>query len=559
MKLALKALFAAALALAVAGPSVAQGATEAQDAASAAADSSALFADSAAPAKGEAQAAAAPAAGDFLLGLSGSHEFGYHLPAYTNDTRDYDSEMKAPYFSNELGLSVRDKDLKLVSNLEVLLKPFAADSTNEYGSYDGSWSDLVKVKALDNYVSWSPAGWKLSAGYQTFSWGVADKKNPTDNLNPRDYSVGVNADKIPVLAADAVWYPADGFSVEGVFLPMAQSSIYPVDFGGMIGAGTAELDAALTAAYSAKATAIARAQGLPSFLSVNYKVESGDPAYEELDFKPGNSIAGGKLNYRSSAFDASLSYLYDIDPLYTPIVSVKSVKNSLVSYEDSVSIELERERIHRFGMDFKTTLGKYGLWTEACYSLTRNSGSADDYEYRRSKLDYVLGGDASFGPNEVVYVNLQYFGTWIPGYDDSFYADLEDGSITDTQEIYQRALVENLGLETEGLLQGMTANLKCELLNGTLTPQVTAVYAVPFQYDDTNEKRYGSLALNPELDIKPVDSFHIKLGADLAYAWIKPDGESVRLDDSDDKIGVYSPSNNVYLKILYKWNYDLKK
>jgi hypothetical protein len=554
MKLARKALFAAAIALAVAGPSVAQDAAAAQD------DSSALFADSA-PAKAEAQAdkAAAPASGDFTLGLSGSHEFGYRLPAYTNEARDYNSEMKAPCFSNELGLQVQDKDIKLVSNVDLLLKPFKADSTNEYGAYDGSWSDLVKIKALDNYVSWSPAGWKLSAGYQTFSWGVADKKNPTDNLNPRDYSVGVDADKIPVLAADAVWYPADGFSVEGVFLPAAQSSIYPVDFGGMVGEGASELDAALTAAYSAKATAIAHAAGLPAFLSVNYKVESGDPAYEELEFKPGNSIVGAKANYHSSAFDASLSYLYDIDPLYTPIVSVKSVKNSMVSYEDSVSIELERERIHRFGMDFKTTLGKYGLWTEACYSLTKNSGSSDDYEYRRSKLDYVLGGDLSFGPNEIAYANLQYFGTWIPGYDDSFYADLEDGSITDTQEIYRRALVENLGLETEGLLQGVTANLKCELLNGTLTPQVTAVYAVPFQYDDTNAKRLGSLALNPELDIKPVDSFHIKLGADLAYSWIKPDGESVRLDDSTDKIGVYSPSNNVYLKILYKWNYDLKK
>jgi hypothetical protein len=251
-----------------------------------------------------------------------------------------------------------------------------------------------------------------------------------------------------------------------------------------------------------------------------------------------------------------VSYLYDIDPYYTPVVSVTQTS----ALSSSVAVALERERLHRFGLDAKTTVGKFGLWTEACYTLTPNSGSGD-YSYRKSDLNYVIGADVNFGPNDVGYVNLQYIGTWIPGYDDSFYKDATAGKITtNPTEYYERALVNGLGLQTEGLLQGVTTNIKYELADGTFTPQITAVYVVPFLYDDTNAKRYGSLALNPEIDVKPMDSFHIKVGADLAYAWVKTAGsDSVSLDTTTDKIGVYTSSNNVYLKILYKWNYDLKK
>jgi hypothetical protein len=531
MKLADKALLVAALGMAFALPVFAQ-----EDSSDLFADMSSDTAEAAAPAA--AAPVAAPAETSFTLGLQGSHEFGYHMPAYSKSTFDYDSEMKSPYFSNEFDLSVQDKDVKFVSNWQVDALPLVASSD---GESNGSWDKQVRARALENYVSWSPKGFKFSTGYQIFSWGVADKKNPTDNLNPRDYTVGVNADKIPVLAADAIWYPNDAVSVEGVFLPAAQKSDYPIDFAGSVDTNATTLSTLVSASLSAK-------------YSTTFTVASEKSTYDSLELKPSNSIYGGKVNYRSSAFDASLSYLYDIDPLYTPVVTVTNT----ATYGRSVSIELKRERIHRIGLDAKTTVGKFGIWTEAAYDITESSGS-DDYANRRSKLDYVVGTDVNFGPNDVGYINFQYIGTWIPGYDDSFYADLNAGKITDLSEIYQRALVESLGLDTEGLLQGCTTNLKYELADGAFTPQLTAVFAMPFNYDDTETKRYCSLALNPELDIKPVDSFHIKLGADLAYAWIKPAGKDLQLDTSTDKIGVYTPSNNVYIKILYKWNYDLKK
>jgi hypothetical protein len=512
MKLVNKALLAAALGLALAGPTFAE-----EDA--------------------------------FNLELAGNHEFGYRMPAYSRSSFDYAEDMRAPSFSNEFDLAVRDKDVKIVSDWSAALRPLATDSAGEYGS----WDRLVKARALENYVSWSPSGFKLSAGYQVFSWGVADKRNPTDNLNPRDYSAGVNADKIPVLAADAIWYPTDSISVEGVFAPTAQKSIYPVDFA-------EEIPAAAFYGLSL------------SLPSTKVPVANAKSISVESTLEPKDAIAGGKLSYRSSAIDCSASYLYDVDPLYTPIITtsrepiyVTGTSTATGAYFTRVaSISLERERIHRFGLDAKATIGAFGLWVEAAYSLTGNDGS-EDYSCRKSDLNYVLGCDFNVGPNGVGYVNLQYIGSWIPGFDDSFYSDYEGGKPSAAkvgdqaymEEYYQRAMVNGLGLQTEGLLQGVTANLKWEFAGGAITPQATAVYIAPFQYDDAIQKRYGSLALNPEIDLKPVDSFHIKLGADLAYSWVKPAGESVRLDTSTDKIGVYTPSNNVYLKVLYKWNYDL--
>jgi hypothetical protein len=555
MKLANKALLIAALGAAIAAPAFSQD------------DSSALFADqptgsstSAAKTPAAAQSADASAGSDFTLSLAGNHEFGYRLPA--NDASNFSyvsdngTDMKVPYFSNEYDVTVKDKDVKFMSNWNVTLEPSLTDGGNT------SWSDLVTAKPLENYVSWSPSGWKLTGGYQIFSWGVADKRNPTDNLNPRDYTVGVNADKIPVLAADAIWYPSDAFSVEGVFLPSSQSSEYPVNFETAAVSGVAQVSSsveqqALATVYAKLAAqyGTAYATSYVNTLASSYSITS-NPTDGTLNLDVKNFIAGAKLNYHSAALDASVSYLYDIDPLYTPVFSVSYNAYSLPS---SVTYSLERERLHRFGLDAKTTIAKFGLWTEACYTLTPNTGS-DDYAYRKSDLNYVIGADVNFGPNDVGYVNLQYIGTWIPGYDDSFYKDLKAGKITDPTEAYERALVNGLGLQTEGLLQGVTTNIKYELADGAFTPQITAVYVVPFLYDDTNETRYGSLALNPEIDVKPVDSFHIILGVDLAYAWVKTAGsDSVSLDTTTDKIGVYTSSNNVYLKILYKWNYDLKK
>jgi hypothetical protein len=496
-----------------------------QAAASTGAASSAAAADSAAQARPQ-------AASGFDLRLSGSHEFDYHFPVYA-DAWNYDGEMKSPAFRNEAGLTVKNGQIKLVSNWDFDLLPDVAGDQNQLGS----WDTLTRLRPMENYIEWEPSAFKLAFGYQIYSWGVADKVNPMDTLNPRDYSSGVNADKIPVLSVDAVWYASDALSIEGLYIPYEQADIWPVDFAAQIASsGLSQLGA--------------------SSANVNY---------DSLGYDPSSYVAGGKLSYRSDAFDASLSYLSDIDHFYTPVAQIS---NASTGFYHISSIGLERKRIQRFGADAKTTVGKFGLWAEGAYSLTGNSGSSD-YSARKSRLDYVAGFDLNYGPGDDYYLNIQYIGTWIPGFDSSYGADY--GSLSQVQllanlasasyatEYYERSLVNGLGLENAGFVQGATVNLKWSLANGTFTPQLTGVVTVPFQYDSSSITRLASLALNPEVDVMPVDSFHIKVGADLAYSWYKDPTGNLDLDTTTDEIGFYTPANNVYLTILYKWNYDLAR
>jgi len=510
-------------------------------------------------------------ASTFSLKLSGDHQFKYAAPVYNNGNRDYLGDIKKPSFNNDLGIEVKDGNVKLVSHFGFNLSPLSSLSDGQ--NPNANWTKNLSIKPYENYVSWSPDKFKLSAGYQIFSWGVADRKNPTDNLNPRDYTVGVNPDKMPVLAADAVWYPTDNISIEGVAIPSKQASQYPEDFAEILGAKTFSRVSAFTLMN------LATKAGIPTM--ANYNV---NPTYDLKGSSPQDYVAGGKLNFNSAGLDLSLDYLYDLDSYYTPVITTEAKSYTVTGdaslgapYAGAVlgvkdfytvkSISLERKHVYRFGGDAKTTLGKFGLWFEGAYNLTQNSGS-DDYSVRKSKMEYTLGSDVNFGPNDTGYINVQYFGSWIPAYDSSFYSDYANGQPDSAkvgdqaymQNFYERAMVNTIGRDTEGLLQGATCNIKYEIADALFTPQITAVFAKPYQYDDTNENRYGSVVLNPELDIKPVDSFHILIGSDLYYSWHKVAGEDkITLDTKTDSIGTYTPSNNVYLKVVYKWNADVKK
>jgi hypothetical protein len=218
----------------------------------------------------------------FSLKLDGDHQFIYRLPAGSEswDT-GYAGEMKTPRFRNELGLEVREGELVLVSHWQIdSFLDLAANPADQ-------WSPSTRVRNLENYLAWNPEAFRLAFGYQIYTWGAADGRNPTDNLNPRDYTTleGNKDHKIPILSASANWYPSEQISVETVFVPQPVNSISPLDY---------------------------RAQ-LTSY--------GFNTTYAPASNKPGDFIAGGKLNYRSPAADFSMSYLYDWDQMYTPVFS----------------------------------------------------------------------------------------------------------------------------------------------------------------------------------------------------------------------------------------------
>ena len=457
---------------------------------------------------------------DFMLEINGEHSFTFHFPT-DKDHFDFEGNIKAPRFRNDMGLEIKYKELKLVSNgrFDILLNDFSV------------WYKVLKIQPLENYIRWSP--WKLTftAGYQFYNWGVADQLNPTDNINPRDFTTGMKADKLPALSLSAKIYPLDFFSIEAIYVPFEQNDVFPVDVISKI----------------------------PDKLF--YK-KSSNTSYDDFDFNPVCFLLGGKVNFFFSSIDFSFSYLYDFDNSWTPVITMEIPTGYFYNVEE---IQFERKRIHRFGADVKGNIDRVSLWLEVCYSLSEDY-LLNDYRVRNHNFQWVTGFDTTLGPDDLFYINFQIMGEFIPFFDDGFYKDYEDG-LPDAdeadnekymEEYYYRVLTDKLGSYQEGLNLGAFIKLKWKFLNELLVPEISTGYVVPLIYDYDKYDRYGALYLKPLVDIMPFDSFHITVGAELYFSW-KYDADEKEWTSDSYKMGNYVNDSNIYLTIKYKWNYQFRK
>ncbi len=500
--------------------------------------------------------------------LFGDHYFQYHLPMQEGN---YSTFIKAPKFINKFGLDIEKGDIELHSEWEV------RGVLNE----TGEWNELSEARIGENYIKWKQERINIGFGYQDYSWGVADEFNPTNNLNPKDYEKGYEIDDIPILSASIRFYPNESFSFEGVFIPFEQSDKYFFDFED-------EIPSELFSEFRFTGYDLQTNRPVVGLLSNTSKTN-----FDYLKFSPKSSLLGIKANYFSTDLDLSLSYVYDIDPFYTPVLdfeeytigvdkSVETRLNEEYSPEKAAEIinqlsnqktyrvskiDLTRRRIHRLGFDAKTIIDKYGIWLEACYSITEDK-SNNSYKLRNDDLSWTAGLDFNYGPNDRFYVNLQYTGKWISKYDDKFFTDYQNGMPSLDQvsnpnymeEYYYRSIVQPLGIQTERVTHGILAQFEWSFYNETLKPVINAYYTIPSGYDGKQKKRYGSLMLNPELEYMPGSSIHFKLGSYLAYSWYKPVGSNeIKNNDRSDLIGYLYPFNNIYLKVTYEWNINFEK
>src|SRR5208337_2641942 len=161
---------------------------------------------------------------NFDIKFSGLQEFDYRLPL-DSSAFNYDGEMKTPMFRNQLGLDLKYGDINIVSHWQVDI------FNNPLQMGTDSWSASTRIRFLENYVAWNPDNFKFAAGYQIYAWGVADGLNPTDNTDMTD---GMPT-KIPVLSASVNWYPTENISLETVFAPVPQDSLFPLDYQALLG------------------------------------------------------------------------------------------------------------------------------------------------------------------------------------------------------------------------------------------------------------------------------------------------------------------------------------
>jgi len=466
-------------------------------------------------------AAAAPSWGQFKW--SGDQEFAWRQAvdeAAENDGASVEGKLSGEY---------KFGDFKAVAAAQVRNNEFVPGETALY---------------------YAPGQFKFGLGLQEFSWGVADKKNPTDTLNARDFRYDVDAPRLVNPAASVSWYPADWVSVDVVYEPWKKQSQFPVNFGTTTQAG---LDTTKSTAVSLVTAKLGSAYGSALSAAYNPTVTVQDQSEYTYD-KP---VYGARANFFLPGVDLGLSYVYDWDSYYTPVITMGSYLAGGIYLPSN--IELTIKRIHRIGLNAKTTIDKYGLWLETAYNITEDP-MGTDYAIRNSKVSWTAGFDFNFGPGSVYYMNFQYAGEWVPGYD---YGTLtldttRTGDKAYMTEYAYKSTVQALGFETEALMNTFTTNLKFPLNDSTVTPQLTTAVIVPVGYDDSKATRYVSADFKPEVDVMPADGLHFLVGADLTYAWIKKAGSNdITLDKTTDKLGAYTPDNNVYVKVQYKWNGSL--
>ncbi len=217
------------------------------------------------------------------------------------------------------------------------------------------------VVPSEAYLALTLDWFELRGGYQVFAWGTGDLFNPTDNLNPIDFSDLFDSRRIPVLAA-AVTLDVGSWALELVSIPTFTRSRLPL---------------------RGERFDLLRAAPVPV-------LRPDDP-----DFVAENAQWGARGTMRLGGWDVSLSGFTGWSDIPSPRLGVQAGTGLPL-------IEPVFDRIHVLGADFATTLGFLGvegrlgevlsgvqLHGEAAHTWTTAREAADF-------LQYVLGFNYTF-------------------------------------------------------------------------------------------------------------------------------------------------------------------
>ncbi len=91
----------------------------------------------------------------------------------------------------------------------------------------------IKIKnswdLKEGWGEYSEESWSLRLGNQLFSWGASDRINPTDVLNPRDYSDPLSSEKLPIMALRLRLHSVkiEPVELEFILTPFFKESVLP--------------------------------------------------------------------------------------------------------------------------------------------------------------------------------------------------------------------------------------------------------------------------------------------------------------------------------------------
>lgn len=222
------------------------------------------------------------------INISGDIELKHSIPF--NDLDSYNE----PSLNNGLRIGYSTEDIELFSDFDIEIS-----------------SSSTRIIPKESYLKTNFGASTFKTGYIEYNWGTGDKLNPTNNLNPKDYSNPLEVSKIPSISFSYEQF-LNNNSLEVVYIPVKNGAVFPKK----------------------------PLESLPGWAL-------------ESDNKD-KAILGGKLNHYGG-FDLSLSYIWGLDDFY----SVKELSK----------MSVENQRIHSIGISYKTIIGKFGLWLEGNYQF----------------------------------------------------------------------------------------------------------------------------------------------------------------------------------------------
>lgn len=206
----------------------------------------------------------------------------------------------------------------------------------------------------------------IRAGFQIFAWGVAELYNPTDRLNPLDFTDILEAEKEGSLALKIIT-SFSNWSFEAIWIPLPEDSLLPSSSGRFF-----------------LPTRIVTALG------PNINVTS-------FSLKPRRSLKNpqfaGRVRGIVGRFDLAFSYFYG----FVTVPNVEVVAGPLDPITNAVPVTVTQvfPREHVIGVNLATTIDRLALHLESAVTIPketgRDIGSADELRW-----NYVIGGQYTF-------------------------------------------------------------------------------------------------------------------------------------------------------------------
>ena len=222
----------------------------------------------------------------------------------------------------------------------------------------------------------------LSAGKRIYGWGTGDFRNPTDYINPRDFTDIVDSEKIGVPSA-SIHYQFGEFGAELVIIPFFTPARIPQPDSRWFPSDPEESEIPL------------------EYVSIRRERPEEDPENIQYAVRAAATLVGWDFSlYFYDGFQTTPRATLDfVEDIYIPpnlIISRPVV--SLVYY-----------RVTAVGADFSTTFGDLELHGELSQVFTH--GDKDD-----SYLQYIIGGNYHWyeiiSDHDLALI-VEYTGEWV--------------------------------------------------------------------------------------------------------------------------------------------------